>query len=243
MLNIPPVNIPLDKNPGAPVVPASMADEIKPDTNLPPPGHARDEELRRRSAALEEQIAQMPEDRGGVDVSQIPLENEIANAFDGLGNLTVSKQKPGWVYKWKKADDQQTTLAQNLGFILVQGDPRQGGDPEGREHMGKHCAGGTTLRGAGDVLLWKIPAERYAAIEDYFRKKAISMGQVAERFEDYGEELAMQGMTPKNLAHARPEDPLVKRVFANGPDQARQMSRVLREGSLPGASVSEIYRR
>lgn len=239
MLNIPPVNIPLDKNPGAPVVPASMADQIQPDVdNLPPPGHAREEALKGRKAALEQQIASMPEDRGGVDVSEIPIENEIARAFDGLGNLTVSNMQPGWVYKWKKADDQQTTLAQRLGFILVQGD-----DPEGREHKGKHCAGATTLRGAGDVLLWKIPAERWAAIEDYFRRKGIGMGQVAERMEDFGEELAMQGLTPKNLVHARPGDPLIQRVFANGPDQARQMGRMMREGSLPGATSDQMFRR
>jgi hypothetical protein len=240
MINIPPVNIPLDKNPGAPVVPKSMADEIKPDLEgLPPAGHARDEVMRERARKLEEQIAQMPQDAaGGVDVSEIPIEREIARAFDGLGNLSVSNQQPGWVYKWKKADDQQTTLAQNLGFILVQGE-----DPEGREHKGKHCAGGTTLRGAGDVLLWKIPEQRWHAIEDYFRRKGIGMGQVAERMEEYGEELASQGLIPRNLVHAKPGDPLIQRVFANGPDQARTMGRMMREGSLPGATADQYFRR
>ncbi len=238
--NLDPVNFtsPVASNPGPPVVPSSMAGEVKPDTaNLPPPGHARDEVLRERKENLEAAIDKLPE-RGGVDVSTIPIEREIVQAFDGLGNLTVTGAMSGWVYKWKKADDQQTTLAQNLGFELVQGN-----DPEAQEHKGKHCAGGTTLRGAGDVLLWRIKQERWEAIEDYFRRKGFNMGQVTERFEDYGAELAAQGLTPKNLAHGRASDPLVQRVFANGPIQSARMGEMLRSGSVPGASAEQIFRR
>lgn len=227
------------------IVPKSMADDIKP-TDLPPAGHQRDELLRQRRDRLEEQIGEMPELAGGRDVSEIPIENEIAQAFDGLGNLSVSKQKPEYVYKWKKADDQQTTLAQNLGFELVNGDPRTDtkcNNWEGIEHLGKHCAAGTSLRGAGDVLLWRIKRERYEAIEEYFRQKGVSMGQVTDRFEDYGAELAAQGLIPQNLAHGRKTDPLIQRVFANGPVQAREMGRVLRDGSLPGAHADQIFRR
>jgi len=237
---------PLSQNPGAPVVPRSMADDIKPDPNLPPAGHKRDEVLRERRDRLEAQIAQMPEDRGGVDVSEIPIENDIAQAFDGMGNLPVSKQRRGYVYKWKKADDQQVALAQNLGFELVSGDPRS--DPkcdnwEGLEHMGKHCAAGTSLRGRGDVMLWRMKAKRYAQLENYFRQKGIDMGQVAEKFEDYGADLAAQGLIPKNLAHGRQSDPLIQRVFANGPMESQRMGRMLRDGSLPGARADQIFDR
>ena len=176
-MKIDPVNkSDLASNPGAPVVPASMASEIKPDTDgLAPPGHTRDEQMRERARNLEAQIASMPDDMaGGVDVSTIDIENEIAQAFDDFGNLTVSNMRPEYVYKWKKADSLVVNLAQKLGFELVQGDPRV--DPkcnshEGLEHIGKHCAAGTTLRGAGDVMLWRIGRARYEAIEEYHRRK------------------------------------------------------------------------
>ena len=237
---------PLSQNPGAPVIPKSMAGDIKPDANLPPAGHKRDEVLRARHDRLMEQIAQMPEDRGGVDVSEIPIENDIAQAFDGMGNLPVSRQRSGYTYKWKKADDQQVALAQNLGFELVNGDPRTDAkcdNWEGLEHLGKHCAAGTSLRGRGDVMLWRMKTERYLQLEAYFRQKGIDMGQVAEKFEDYGADLAAQGLTPKNLTHGRQTDPLIQRVFANGPLESQRMGRVLRDGSLPGARADQIFDR
>ena len=230
----------------APVVPRSMSDQVKPDQNIPPAGHSRDEFMRQRRDALEEQIAQMPADMaGGRDVSEIPIENEIAQAFDGLGNLPISQCRNDRVYKWKKADDIQSAHAQNLGFKLIQGDPRTDptADKEGVEHIGKHCAAGTTLRGRGDVLAWWIPRERYEAIEQFCRQKGIDMGQVTEKFEEYGAELAARGLTPKNLAHGNPNDPLIQRVFANGPAEGARMGRVLRDGSLPGARPNEIFSR
>lgn len=241
-MKIDPVNKPVDmaSNPGAPVVPASMADQIKPDTDgLAPPGHTRDEQMRERAANLEAQIAAMPDDMaGGVDVSTIDIENEIAQAFDDFGNLSVTKMQPEFVYKWKKADSLVVNLAQKLGFELVQGDM-----PEGIEHKGKHCAATTTLRGAGDVMLWRIRRARYEAIEEYHRRKAEGMGQVTDRFEDYGQELADQGLTPQNLAHGRRTDPLIQRVFANGPGQARAMTQVLKTGTLRGATTRDLYGR
>lgn len=231
----------------APVVPASMADQIKPDTSdLPPPGYRREEVLAQRRARLEAQIGEMPDDmHGGVDVSTIPIENEIAQAFDAIGNLSVSKQRNDRVYKWKRADDQQTTLAQNLGFQLVNGDPRsdEKADKEGIEHLGKHCAAGTSLRGRGDVLLWWMDRHRYEALENFYRQKGLDMGQVGAKFEDYGEELAAQGLIPKRLTHGRPDNPLIQRVFANGPAESQRMGRMLRDGSLPGARADQIFER
>jgi hypothetical protein len=237
---------PFGDNEQARVVPKSMAGEIKPDPNLPPAGHKRDEFLRARRDRLEKQIAQMPELSGGVDVSEIPIENEIAHAFDDMGNLSVSKMKPDYVYKWKKADDKQVAMAQNLGFEFVSGDPRS--DPkcpntEGIEHIGKHAAAGTTLRGGGDVLLCRMKRERYEKLENYLYQRGLNLQQVEANFEDYGADLAARGLIPQNLAHGRRSDPLIQRVFPNGENEARRMDRTLRAGDLPGATVNEMFRR
>lgn len=237
-LHVPPVN-PLSENPGPKIVQKSMESELKPDTEgLPPAGYSRDEIMRKRREDLDAAIAQMPEDRGGIDVSEIDIENEIAHAFDDIGNLTVSNQRPDRVYKWKKADDLQTNLAQKLGFVLVQGD-----DQEGIEHKGKHCAATTTLRGAGDVLLWWMPRSRYEALENYYRKQQAAQGNVEPNFEYENRERAVRGGLPPNIVHGRAEDPLIQRVFANGPTQSAAMDRMMRQGSLPGATTTDMFRR
>ncbi len=241
----------LAANLGAPVIPASMADQIKPDTaNLPPPGHARDEVMRDRRDRLEAQIAQMPsDDRGGVDVSKIPIENEVAGAFDFYGNLPVSRQNSKYVYKWKHASDRSMAVAQHLGFEPVSGDPRQ--DPscqnwEGLEYIGKHCAQTTTLRGHVDVILCRMPREKYEKFEADCRQRGVDMGQIEENL---GAQFVRDGAYPQHLLGGFAEDPatanhpLIQRVFANGPMESARMDRMMRQGSLPGATASQMLRR
>lgn len=259
-LNIPPVNIPIEKpkpdlasNPGAPVIPASMADQIKPDTEgMPEAGYEREEFLKKRVADLEAQIARMPLDRGGVDVSQIPIENEIAQRFTRHdGNLPVShwnEDDPNWMVKWKPAHDLAMMQADDQGWIAVSGDPRS--DPKcnewiGVEYIGKGKTSGTTLRGWGDTILMKMPRKDYDEKVEAARLNGLRAQQHLETLDEYGEDLAQRGITPGNLIHttSRPNSPIITRVFANGPQQAQQMDRKMREGSLPGASVSQIYRR
>ena len=253
VVDLPPINTERRRDPfgdeaKAPVVPRSMADSIQPDTNIPPAGHSRDEFMRQRRDRLEAQISEMPADMaGGMDVSEVPIENEIAQAFDEMGNLPVSKMKPEYVYKWKKADDKQVATAQRLGFEVISGDPREDktcNNWEGVEYIGKGPAAGTTLRGSGDVLLFRMRRHRYEQLEEYFRRLGIDKGQVEANFEAYGEDMASRGLIPKNLAHGRPDNPLIMRVFQNGgPDQARNMNSMLRAGRVPGATVDDIYRR
>lgn len=254
---IQPVNIPFEKpkadlasNPGAPVVPASMADQIKPDTEgMPEAGFEREEFLKKRNAELEAQIAAMKEDRGGIDVSQVPIENEIAQRFDHRGNLPVSHwDRSKWEVKWKLASDLAMMIADDEGWEVVSGDPRS--DPKcsewlGVEYIGKGKAAGTTLRGHGDVLLCKMPRQKYDEIQENNRLSGLKAQMHLETMDEYGEMLAEQGVTPGNLIHttSRPNSPIITRVFANGPTQSRAMDRMMRSGSLPGASVAEIYPR
>lgn len=249
MITLPPVNIPVEesslgKNPGARVVPASMADQIKPDTaGMPDAGYEREEFLKKRNAELEAQIASMKIDRGGIDVSQIPIENEIAQRFNRhSGNLPVSnwdENDPKWMVKWKLGQDLAMLQADDAGWVAVSGD-----DPIGKEYIGKGKTSGTTLRGWGDCILMKMPRDLYDEKRESERQTGLRAQMHLESLDEYGEQLASQGATPGNLIHTTSrQSPIIQRVFANGPTQARTMDRMMRGGSLPGASVAEIYPR
>lgn len=122
--------------------------------SLPPAGHARDEELRRRTDTLtqaaEERSAAL--DSNAIDPSMLAPDREILADFDGF---EVSNRQPGFEYKWVPFDNpiankgMLVSQAQTQGWQVVCGDMQ-----EAKE---KEIVGG--MRKIGDTVLMRAPIE------------------------------------------------------------------------------------
>jgi hypothetical protein len=126
---------------------------------LPPAGHQRDEELRRRTDTLQQAAEERADALGahGFNPDVLAPDREILADFDGF---EVSSRQPGFEYKWVPFDNPvankglMVAQAQTQGWQVVCGDM-----PEAKE---KEIVGG--MRKIGDTVLMRIPIERAEAI-------------------------------------------------------------------------------
>jgi hypothetical protein len=201
-----------------------------------PKGYQRNEEAERRKDGLAEKIAADAENAGSINSDALKPEREILHHLDPhTGDWPISNRQPGRYYIGVHKDNISINNARLRGFQPVQGD-----DPEGVEFKGADCAGGSSLRGCGDVLLYWCPAEIRQDWEEANIRKGIAVGAI-----DIEEGPEMQWADEANdprsvtrqlgaMAHARRNDPkLQQTIFRGTAGQIERLNQGIREGNLP----------
>jgi hypothetical protein len=201
--------------------------------DLPPPGFARDEELARRKDALEERIEDpsTPEIYP-VDPGILEEDREILHKSFDQQMLEISNKQPGYMYCWTYygLNGHMVYAKKSLGWRVV-----TASDPECSEHKE---ADGT--RRIGDVLLMRIPIERFNQIEEEQakRRQAQELGvhsrlsELADKARSHGikihQDLSTVKVGPDTLM-----DVVEKR---SGAKEAalKTIDKKLRDGSVPG---------
>lgn len=149
------------------------------DSELPPPGDARREELKKRQDMLNqfaEELAQK-EETGAVDPKKLEVDRELAQHFDKrqMSMLYVSNRQPGWEYTWQNDVSQaglQVIMKKTDGWEVVCGN-----DPEAMERRDERG-----YRRVGDCILMKIPTDRKKTLDerDRIRRERFERGSAAE---------------------------------------------------------------
>jgi hypothetical protein len=206
---------------------------------LPPRGYLRHEELARRQDELQREAERVADKmlRGSIDPSQLEIANEIASKTQWM---SVSNADPAFVYGWvsKNRHGQHIQAMHRLGWVTVQGE-----DPEAIELKGTRQ--GTSLgttRELGDVVLMKIPRERYIVLKalEEKRKREVQRASTAGLIELAGQYRNNVTVRPYNM-----EDPYGD---LSGPDirprnftskqGAVRFIQDLREGTVPGMEIN-----
>lgn len=208
------------------------------DPGLPPAGHLRDEELRRRADGLAQAAEEQSGDRFAIDPHAFDIERELASQFSGL---EVSHQVPGYTYCWVYTGAKGYFIAEKKSRrVLWNGAPTpcweivQGDMPEAIEFKGK---AGDTTRQLGDVILMRCPdhlKDRLDAVQAEITRRRAGSGE-----SDLRDLAAKYGVNVKSSADL--SDPTVQRSMTRMANQAaasklafRQLGRQIREGSVPG---------
>lgn len=196
---------------------------------LPPAGHQRNEELRRRTDSLNEEAERLGEHIEGGGGKQIVVENEIAQHF-AFNALEVSKQQPGYVYSWAWMGVRGTQSMQ-LGFKRSEGwEVVQGEDSEALEHKG---IGADSTRQIGDVILLRIRKDKFIALTRYYRDQRLKReGALDSRLQELAAEQRRKGRTA--IVHSDPNDPLIQRTLKRSTAKAlatRELDSQIREGT------------
>ena len=166
--------------------------------NLPPAGDERRDELKRREDRLAQTGEEVAKDRAieSVNPKAFQPDHDIQGMLD---ELTVSARDSCYEYCWVNTWGHGRFIkVKNVqGWEVVQGDME-----EARELKG---IGGDTTRRVGDVILMRIPLDRFrklynAAVK---RKKAQQEG-VDSRLLELGDRYAGEGVsvhTPTNMSY------------------------------------------
>lgn len=131
---------------------------------LPPAGHARNEELKRRTDRLEEQAAHELQNVESIDPTAMEIERELAGHFN---ELEVQNADPAFVYKW-------VNFVSNNGIALRQATapPERWEIVTGTMKEAEDLKAIDGTRKLGDVLLLRMPRKRYEILEKVRADKA-----------------------------------------------------------------------
>lgn len=214
-----------------------MATSSKPtrnDPQLPPAGHKRTEELKRREASLNEQAEQEMNqvERHAIDPEKLKLDNEIQQHFDEFNELAVTNPDPSYVYCWTNAGYNGLFVKLKMAehWEVVQGDME-----EAREHRG--IAADTTRR-VGDVILMRIRKDYYKRLLRQRQAKAErNLNGITSNLQDLAHKYRDTGVKVKMIEDGtmddRTLDTMAKRAQAQSTAQ-RMQDKWLREGTMPG---------
>lgn len=209
-----------------------------------PAGDERREAEAQVADELAEQIDAMPEG-AKIDPRAFKVENELAQHFNILdvsnGDLML---KYRWVYSGQHGLQIKMALAD--GWQVVQGD-----DPEAIELKG---IGADTTRRLGDVILMKIPRDKYVMIQRREARKREAQEQaVSSRFEEiiapyrrrgYGATAIVNGVDVMTGApiDSKRLDFMHNRAMARAAGD-KMLDAAIRDGSMPGVPVtgSEVH--
>jgi hypothetical protein len=206
----------------------SAQPRVAPD--LPPAGHARDEELRRREDNLQKAAETVHTEREAIDPAALEEDYDVQSLLRRGDGLTVSDPQPGFVYCWVYSGTR--TLARvwekkRLGWEVVQGD-----DPEAREFK---VEDGT--RRLADVTLMRIRMDRHLALEMYEEEKRLR--------QQLGIDAELRDIADRNPDKLRYYDhennPYARRMEANAATRTaarrtamKHVDSMLRRGNVPG---------
>ena len=199
---------------------------------LPPAGHQRNEELKRRDDQLAQAAEETAQATGieAIDPEVLKVESEIASQMD---ELYVTNRQPDYEYCWVNFDAPSSArglmvkrkLAQR-GWEVVTGDM-----PEAKEV--KDVTGN---RRVGDVILMRIKKDRFAQLQRQEAEAAARFSSSAHStLQQLGEKYRNKGVivhTPENMDPA-----LLKRMesHARGAMAAGQkLDQSLRDGTVEG---------
>lgn len=200
--------------------------------DLPPPGHARDEELRRRTDTLEQRAEQIFENVGTVDPEVFKKDREIQDMLLKSDGLEITHRQPGYMYCWVNYVNQQANRVwqkKALGWEMVQGNL-----PECVEFKRED---GT--RRIGDVLLMRIRMDFHMILEqrneERRRRQQLGVSSEVRRIAQ---------AYPKAFGQVQTSDeggPLAQTVLQRGEataaaqrTAAHHVDAMLRRGTVPG---------
>ncbi|MFA5234443.1 MAG: hypothetical protein WC390_08605 [Sulfurimonas sp.] len=205
-----------------------VPNEINPETKLPPPGAARNEELAKRTDALQEAIETKMPEMVSLDPSKLEPDRELQYAMQEFSMHEVSDKLPGWKYTWVYSGQHGTeiTMKKTYGWIVVQGN-----DVEAKEL--EHV---DTTRRLGDCILMRIPEAKYKKLmeyEDYVRKLKSSAGD--QELQDAAQKLGLQASfnEPRIIQRFGGGTPAQRIVMQGG----GPVDRMLKEGTVPGMEI------
>lgn len=202
--------------------------DLDPTTKLPPAGHERKEELKKRTDQLQETIETKMPEMESLPSSALEPDRELQYAMQEFSMHEVSDKQPGWVYAWVYTGQHGTeiTMKKTYGWLAVQGEDKEAKE---LEHV-------DTTRRLGDCILMKIPEERHKkllAYEDYVRKLRSSAGD--QELEDAAAKLGLRVTVN--------EPRIIQRFGGGSPAQMTVMQpggpvdRMLKTGTVPGMEV------
>ena len=202
--------------------------ELNSKTKLPPAGHERQEELKKRTDQLQEQAETSMPEAYSIPTDALEPDRELQYAMQTFSLHEVTSKQPGNVYGWVYTGQHGTeiTMKKMYGWVVVQGT-----DPESSELQ--HV---DTTRRLGDCILMRIPQARYdklKAYEEYVRK--MKMGAGDEELKDLGRKLGLNVST---------DDPSIIARFGGNTPAQRVITQdvidpMLRRGTIPGIEVSK----
>lgn len=155
-------------------------------------GHARREQLKKRTENLEMAAEIMSQDAEtySIDPAKLKAEPEILKHFDFINSaFTVTNPKPGYVYYWERDDHRAVSWRKSIARMML--GPNAAGwevvtesvspQPEARELLdvdGK--------RKIGDVVLMRIPLDSYTAIHKrYALMEKFRSANVSQKLSDF----------------------------------------------------------
>jgi len=210
----------------------NLFDEGMRQADLEEAGYKRNEQLARRADELAERAETAGPEVYGIDPDVVAPDREILSRLRPEGMLDgshVTNRQPGWEYCWVYygLNSQFVWQKKYLGWRVV-----TGSDPECQEY--KEVDG---TRRIGDVLLMKIPRERYLEIEEQKAKRRDEQylgikARLQELSDKSGiriyDDLSKVDVGGRNLA-----DVMERKAAAR--DVAMQhIDRKLRDGDVPG---------
>ena len=202
-----------------------------------PKGFKRNEENARRTDQLAQAAAADAENAGSISSDALKPEREILNLLDPhTGDWPITNRQPGRYYIGVHKDNISINNARLRGFQPVQGE-----DQEAIEFKGADCAGGSSLRGLGDTLLYWCPQEVRQAWEEQNIKKGIAVGAISldeggpeEVWEEMANDPRSMARQMGAMAHARRTDPkLQSTIFRGTAGQLERLNQGIRSGNVP----------
>ena len=219
----------------AKILTKAQAAKAQPDS-LPPAGYERDEELKRRTDALEEAAEEQFSDVGTIDPAALELDRELQDLIRGHNALEVSHADPLYVYCWTYfgLNGQMVWQKKAQGWEVVQGDMK-----ESKEYKAED-----STRRVGDTLLMRMRRDRYAKLE--LAQKLVRERQelsVASEINELALKYRGRGIkvhTDQNATFASGKgmmDTIEKRAARQ--TALRTVDKHLRQGTVPGMEIED----
>ena len=202
---------------------------------LPPAGHSRDEELRRRADALDEAIEIEAANTEVESMNPKAFEpiNEIQQAFnDQTNELEVSNPDPAYVYCWVNAGQHGIFIKMKTAqrWEVVQGD-----DPEAIEHRGLMA---DTTRRVGDCILMRIRKDFYRIIKKRQEEASLArLGATSAGLRELGEKYRDLGVRVKTSEDGTMDEATLRTMNTRAAAQkvaGQVQDKWLKTGTMPG---------
>ncbi len=196
-----------------------------PVTNLPPPGHERNEELLRRTDQLQEQAETKMPEAYSMPTDALEVDREIRHALETFSMHVVTDAQPDFQYAWVYTGNHGTeiTMKKAFGWVVVQGNDKESSE---LQHI-------DSTRRLADCILMRIPKARYERIqlyEEYVRK--LKMGSGDEEVKELGRKLGLVTSVddPKVIQRFGGNTPYELTLTQNG----GVLNQMMKKGTIPG---------
>jgi hypothetical protein len=171
-------------------------------------GAERDEQRAINRDALEQRAQVRMEEAGieAVDPAKLQREDReirrhLRRKRHGDSSIPVDNMQEGYRYAWLTngtvhGDQARADIRRQLADAKLNGyEPVQGDDPEAASFKGGDGVSGTSMRGVGDVMLYRIHEDDYRAMEEDSAEKERRNGSVEDRSVVFAQDrLGRQGL-------------------------------------------------